>query len=152
MRRMLFGYRLWLLMTAVLAGSVPLFAQQIQPRPASDFLDLQQGATEAELVTRALASNPTLLAQRQQIAMTRGDVTQARLRQNPSLTLGGLKEVNGGDNGISVSGSLPLELFGLRRWRRRRKKPRSRVSRIRSACSRETYGCASGKRSVRYAT
>jgi cobalt-zinc-cadmium efflux system outer membrane protein len=114
MRRMLFGYRLWLLMTAVLAGSVPLFAQQIQPRPASDFLDLQQGVTEAELVTRALASNPTLLAQRQQIAMARGDVTQARLRQNPSLTLGGLKEVNGGDNGISVSGSLPLELFGRR--------------------------------------
>ncbi len=114
MRRMLFGYRLWLLMTAVLAGSVPLFAQQIQPRPASDFLDLQKGVTEAELVTRALASNPTLLAQRQQIAMARGDVTQARLRQNPSLTLGGLKEVNGGDNGISVSGSLPLELFGRR--------------------------------------
>jgi outer membrane protein, heavy metal efflux system len=114
MRRMLFGYRLWLLMSAVLAGSVPLFAQQIQPRPASDFLDLRQGVTEAELVTRALASNPTLLAQRQQIAMARGDVTQARLRQNPSLTLGGLKEVNGGDNGISVSGSLPLELFGRR--------------------------------------
>src|SRR5260370_30962446 len=114
MRRMLFGYRLWLLMTAVLAGSVPLFAQQIQPRPASDFLDLQQGVTEAELVTRVLASNPTLLAQRQQIAMARGDVTQARLRQNPSLTLGGMREVNGGDNGMSGSGSLPLELFGRR--------------------------------------
>ena len=46
--------------------------------------------------------------------MAKGDVTQARLRQNPSLTLGGLKEVNGGDNGINVSGSLPLELFGRR--------------------------------------
>jgi cobalt-zinc-cadmium efflux system outer membrane protein len=114
MKRMLSVYRLWLLMTVVLAGSLPLSAQDVQPRPASDFLDLQRGVTEAELVTRALASNPTLLAQRQQIAMAKGDVTQARLRQNPSLTLGGLKEVNGGDNAINVSGSLPLELFGRR--------------------------------------
>jgi cobalt-zinc-cadmium efflux system outer membrane protein len=111
---MLFAFRLWLLTMVALAGSLSLSAQQIPPRPASDFLDLQQGVTEAELVTRALASNPTLLAQRQQIAMARGDVTQARLRQNPSLTLGGLKEVNGGDNAINVSGSLPLELFGRR--------------------------------------
>ena len=114
MRRMLFAFRLWLLTMVALAGSLSLSAQQIPPRPASDFLDLQQGVTEAELVTRALASNPTLLAQRLQIAMARGDVTQARLRQNPSLTLGGLKEVNGGDNAINVSGSLPLELFGRR--------------------------------------
>ena len=114
MRRMLFAFRLWLLTMVALAGSMSLSAQQIPPRLASDFLDLQGGVTEAELVTRALASNPTLLAQRQQIAMARGDVTQARLRQNPSLTLGGLKEVNGGDNAINVRGSLPLELFGRR--------------------------------------
>ena len=111
---MLFAYRLWLLMTAALAGSLSLSGQEVQPRLASDFLDLQRGVTEEELVTRALASNPTLLAQRQQIAMAKGDVTQARLRQNPSLTLGGLKEVNGGDNAINVTGSLPLELFGRR--------------------------------------
>ncbi len=114
MKRMLFAYRLWSLMTVALAGSLSLSAQQVPPRPASDFLDLQGGVTEAELVTRALASNPTLLAQRQQIAVARGDVTQARLRQNPSLTLGGLKELNGGDNAINVSASLPLELFGRR--------------------------------------
>ncbi len=114
MKRMVFAYRLWLLMTVALAGSLPLSAQEVRPRPASDFLDLPRGVTEEELVTRALASNPTLLAQRQRIAMAKGDVMQARLRQNPSLTLGGLKEVNGGDNGINVSGSLPLELFGRR--------------------------------------
>jgi len=114
MKRMVFAYRLWLLMTVALAGSLSLPAQEVQPRPASDFLDLQRGVTEEELVTRALASNPTLLAQRQEIAMAKGNVTQARLRQNPSLTLGGLKEVNGGDNAINVSGSLPLELFGRR--------------------------------------
>ena len=114
MKRMLGIYRSWLLMTAALAGSLSLSAQEAHPRPASDFLDPRGGVTEEELVTRALASNPTLFAQRQQIAMAKGDVTQARLRQNPSLTLGGLKEVNGGNNDINVSGSLPLELFGRR--------------------------------------
>jgi cobalt-zinc-cadmium efflux system outer membrane protein len=113
MKRMLF-FRLWLLTMVALAGSLALSAQEVHPRPASDFLDLSGGVTEEELVTRALASNPTLLAQRQQIAVARGDVTQARLRQNPSLTLGGLKEVDGGDNAINVRGSLPLELFGRR--------------------------------------
>jgi cobalt-zinc-cadmium efflux system outer membrane protein len=112
MKRML--GTLWLLMTVALPGSVSLSAQETHPRPASDFLDLRAGVTEEELVTRALASNPTLLAERQQIAMAKGDVAQARLRQNPSLTLGGLKEVNGGDNAINVRGSLPLELFGRR--------------------------------------
>lgn len=46
--------------------------------------------------------------------MANGDVTQARLRQNPSLTLGGLKEVNGGDNQFNIGGSLPLEPYGRR--------------------------------------
>jgi outer membrane protein, heavy metal efflux system len=119
MKRLLFVYRPWLLMTVVLAGSISLSAQSVLPpdivsHPGSDFLDLRQGVTETELVTRALASNPTLLAQRQQIAMAKGDVTQAHLRKNPSLTLGGLKEVNGGDNSFSVGGMLPLELYGRR--------------------------------------
>jgi outer membrane protein, heavy metal efflux system len=114
MKRMLSAFRLWLVAMVALASCLSLSAQRVPSRPASDFLDLQGGATEAELVTRALASNPTLLAQRQQIAMAHGEVTQAHLRQNPSLKLGGLKEVNGDDNAINVSGSLPLELFGRR--------------------------------------
>jgi cobalt-zinc-cadmium efflux system outer membrane protein len=91
-----------------------LNAQEFKPRPANDFLDAQQGITEGELVTRALASNPTLMAQRQQIKMAKGDVTQAHLRKNPSLILGGLKEVDGGDNSINIGGSLPLELYQRR--------------------------------------
>ena len=83
--------RVWLLLTVALAGTLSSSAQELRVRTASDFLDPQQGATEAELVARALASNPTLLAERQQIAMARGNVTQAHLRKNPSLTLGGLK-------------------------------------------------------------
>jgi cobalt-zinc-cadmium efflux system outer membrane protein len=114
MKRMLFSYRVRLLVMVTMISTLSLSAQEPQPRPASDFLDLQQGVTEAELVTRALASNPTLAAQRQQIEMAKGDVTQARLRKNPSLTLGGLKEVNGGDNSFNVGGMLPLELYGRR--------------------------------------
>jgi cobalt-zinc-cadmium efflux system outer membrane protein len=107
-------YRSWFLVMVAMMSTLSLCAQEPRPRHASDFLDLQQGVTEAELVTRALASNPTLAAQRQQIEMAKGDVTQARLRKNPSLILGGLKEVNGGDNDINISGSLPLELYGRR--------------------------------------
>ena len=114
MKRTFFVYRLWLLMMVALVSTLSLSAHEVQPLPASDFLDLQQGVTEAELVTRALASNPTLAAQRQQIEMAKGDVTQARLRKNPSLILGGLKEVNGGDNSFNVGGMLPLELYGRR--------------------------------------
>jgi cobalt-zinc-cadmium efflux system outer membrane protein len=106
--------RVWLLVAAALAGTLPLSAQELRVRAATDFLDPQQGATEAELVARALASNPKLLAERQQVAMAGGNVTQAHLRKNPSLTLGGLKEVNGDDNRFNIDGSLPLELYARR--------------------------------------
>ena len=114
MKRKLFTSRLGLLLMLVVAPSLQLVAQEVKPQPASGFLDPQRGVTEDELVTRALASNPTLAAQRQQIEMAKGDVTQARLRKNPSLILGGLKEVNGGDNSFNVGGMLPLELYGRR--------------------------------------
>jgi len=114
MKQRPFAYRLWLLLIVTVVSTQSLSAQEVPSRPASDFLDPQQGVTEAELVTRALASNPTLTAQRQQIAIAKGDVAQARLRQNPSLALSGLKEVNGGDNQFSLGGSIPLELFGRR--------------------------------------
>jgi hypothetical protein len=58
---------LWLSLATVLAATLSLAAQNTPLRTSSDFLDQQQGVTEAELVTRALASNPTLAAQRQQI-------------------------------------------------------------------------------------
>src|SRR5229473_3410132 len=105
-------FRLSLVFTIVCAlrGS----AQQPAARSSSSFLDPQAGATESELVTRALAQNPTLAAVRQEIEMARGGVTQARLRKNPSLVVGGLQEVEGQDNRVSVGGALPLELFGRR--------------------------------------
>lgn len=119
MKRMLFTHRLWLLMMLLLTGSLSLSGQTVQPpdiqsRSSSDFLDPKRGIREDDLVTRALASNPTLAAQRQQIEMAKGDVTQAHLRKNPSLMLGGLQEVKGDDHAIDITGSLPLELYGRR--------------------------------------
>src|SRR5882757_8246777 len=114
MKQKCFTSRLVLLLMLVVVPYLQLVAQEVKPQPASGFLDPQRGVTEDELVTRALASNPTLAAQRQQIEMAKGDVTQARLRKNPSLTLGGFKEINGGDNSFNVGGTLPLELYGRR--------------------------------------
>src|SRR5258708_34678869 len=97
-----------------MACALPLSAQEPVAHPDTSFLDPQAGTTESELVTRALAQNPTLAAVRQEIEMASGGVTQARLRKNPSLIVGGLKEVEGQDNRISIGGALPLELFGRR--------------------------------------
>jgi cobalt-zinc-cadmium efflux system outer membrane protein len=120
MKTMLFASRLWLL-TTLLSGTLSLSAQAVRPgnpsHVSSDFLDPKQGVTEDELVARALASNPTLAAQRQQIEMAKGDVIQAHLHKNPSLMLGGLQEVKGDDHAINVTGSLPLELYGRRERR-----------------------------------
>src|SRR5262249_29558397 len=110
MKRMRFAHRWLLLFSLATVCSLKLVAQEVQPRPASDFYDRNQGLNEGELVTRAVAANPMLEAQRQQIEVAKGDVTEALLQRNPSITVSGLKEVNGDDHGISVTGSVPLEL------------------------------------------
>ena len=101
----------------VQAGLLPIAAQMlVEPQP-SGFVDLKNGTTESELVVRALALNPTLAAVRHDIEIARGGVTQAQLRKNPSLTIGGMQEVGGQDNRVSIGGSLPLELYGRRALR-----------------------------------
>ena len=105
-------FRLSLALT--MACALSLSAQESVAHPSNIFLDPQAGTTESELVTRALAQNPTLAAVRQEIEMARGGLTQARLRKNPSLTAGGLQEIDGQDNRVSLGGVLPLELFGRR--------------------------------------
>jgi outer membrane protein, heavy metal efflux system len=106
--------RFHLVLLALLACSVPLRAQNVDLPPTSGFLDPQNGLTESDLVTRALANSPALAAQRQAIESARGALAQAHLRANPSLAVGGLKEVNGDDNRFNVGAEVPLELFGRR--------------------------------------
>ncbi len=110
---------LWLLLfLSVLqrAGGAAFPSQQplVFAEDSSPFLDPQNGVAEADLVTRAFLSNPGLAAERSRIAVAAAEVTQARLRKNPSLMLGGLKEVDGPDNSVRVGGALPLELYGRR--------------------------------------
>lgn len=102
------------LLIALLACSATLRAQATSSPPANPFIDPQNGLTESELVARALANNPALAAERQAIDSAKGSVAQARLRANPSLAVGGLKEVNGDDNRFNVGAEVPLELFGRR--------------------------------------
>ena len=114
MQNAMLSIRLPLAIVVVLVGALSLSGQELPVWPASSFLDPQNGIAEADLVARALASNPRLAAERYEIEMAEGGVAQARLRKNPSLSLGGLKEVGGDDNRFSIGGAIPLELFGRR--------------------------------------
>src|SRR6266852_3102585 len=136
MRNAILSMRLPLVILVALAGALSLSAQELPARLASSFLDQQNGVTEADLVARALTSNPRLAAERFDIAMAEGGVAQARLRKNLSLSLGGLKEVNGDDNRFSIGGGIPLELFG-RRARRTEVAERKRDATQESVANRE---------------
>src|SRR5882724_7725961 len=136
MKNVTLSIRLLFLLNAVITAGLSLAAQEVATQPACDFIDSQNGVTEAELVARALASNPRLAAERQEIEIAKGDVVQAGLRKNPSLSLGGLKEVNGDDNRFSIGGSIPLELFG-RRARRTEVAERKRDATQESVANRE---------------
>src|SRR5712664_375908 len=114
MRNNIHFTRLLIALSALLACSVTLRAQATSSPPANPFLDPQTGLTELELVARTLVNNPALAAERQGIDSAKGSVAQARLRANPSLAVGGLKEVNGDDNRFSIGTEIPLELFGRR--------------------------------------
>jgi len=114
MRNNIHFTRLLIALFALLACSVTLRAQATSSPPANPFLDPQTGLTELELVARTLVNNPALAAERQGIDSAKGSVAQARLRANPSLAVGGLKEVNGDDNRFSIGTEIPLELFGRR--------------------------------------
>lgn len=114
MRKNIHFIRLLIALFTLLACSATLRAQAASSPPANPFLDPQTGLTESELVARALVNNPALAAERQGIDSAKGSVAQARLRANPSLAVGGLKEVNGDDNRFSIGTEIPLELFGRR--------------------------------------
>lgn len=108
-------YTLSLLAAVLLSGQA--YAQAPPERTSLRYLDPLNGVTASELITRAIGRNGELLATQQQVMAARGYLTQAKLGPNPSLELGGLKQVGGTDNTVSIGGSLPLELFGRRNRR-----------------------------------
>lgn len=84
------------------------------------YFDPAQGASSADLVRRALASNGELAASRLDIARARARLRQAALRPNPTLdfeqTTGRLTG-SAGESETSVGVSVPLEVSGQRRRR-----------------------------------
>jgi cobalt-zinc-cadmium efflux system outer membrane protein len=114
MRKNTWFHSLPLALFALVVYSLPLRAQTTNSPPRNASLDAQTGLTESEIVTRALANNPSLAAERLTIDSAKGSVAQARLRANPALSLGGLKEVGGDDSRFSIGTEVPLELFGRR--------------------------------------
>ena len=65
--------------------------------------------TVDELVTRALAESPDVLAARADADAAKGRLVQAGLRPNPMMELGGQKAL-GTDNNVMVGLSIPLDL------------------------------------------
>jgi len=73
--------------------------------------------TVDQLVERAVADNPELLAMRAEVDAARGRLRQAALRPNPMLELGGQQNVAGPDSNVSVGLSIPLDLNGRKAGR-----------------------------------
>jgi cobalt-zinc-cadmium efflux system outer membrane protein len=89
----------------ILAGSIPLAGIAYAQAPS------QAGQlTIDELIARALADNPEILAARAEVEAARGRLIQAGLRPNPMLDLGAQQNVAGPDNNITVGVTLPLDL------------------------------------------
>jgi outer membrane protein, heavy metal efflux system len=92
---------IFVLAVVVVGGGPSLGHAQSQP-PAAEI-------TVDELVARALAENPDVLAAQADVGAAKGRLLQAGLRPNPMLELGGQKSL-GPDNNVMVGLSLPLDL------------------------------------------
>lgn len=91
------------------------------PRSVSiqKYLDQQSGITVDEAVRAALDGNQELAAMRKEVEAGEQLLRQAGLRANPSLELGGERQIAGMDKSYMVQGGIPLELGGRRTARKR---------------------------------
>lgn len=91
------------------------------PRSASvrKYLDPMGGMTVDEAVRRALEGNQELAAMRKEVEAGEQLLRQAGLRANPSLEVGGERQISGMDKAYMVQGGIPLELGGRRAARKR---------------------------------
>ena len=100
----------WMFLTAV-----PGIAQQMNmPMSSQKYFNDTTGRSANDLVTLALANNAELEAMRREAAAAEQLIKQAGLRANPSVELGGTRQITGSDNSQMVQGELPLELGGRR--------------------------------------
>lgn len=87
--------------------------QETRPSLAG-YIDNEKGWIPGDAVAYALMHNAELQAARKEVEAARALVMQAGLRPNPSLSLEGMRLINGKDNTILAEGMLPLELGGRR--------------------------------------
>ncbi len=93
--------------------------QTVTPTPFASvmidrFLDQINGMTADEAVRIAITNNGDLEALRREADAARALIKQARLRANPSVSIGGAKMIGGMDNSQMAEAMLPLELGGRR--------------------------------------
>lgn len=77
------GLSLLLLIRVAACQASPPQQPPLADRSSHIALDAQNGMTEAELVARALSSNPGLAAERSRIAMAAGDVRRRDYERIP---------------------------------------------------------------------
>ena len=87
-------------LAVAVVGGAPTFAVTPQSQPPAAEI------TVDELVARALAENPDVLAAQADVDAAKGRLLQAGLRPNPMLELGGQKAL-GPDNNVMVGLSAP---------------------------------------------
>ena len=104
------------LITTVLVGGGLLAQGTIHHAGSvSHYLDQIGGKSADELAETAISNNLELNAMRQEVEAGAALIRQARLRPNPSLEVGGTRQIGGmGSNSVMVQGALPLELGGRR--------------------------------------
>jgi outer membrane protein, heavy metal efflux system len=92
--------------------STPAQAQATTPTPAPSPRYVDAGGTSlGALIEMALARAPSLQASRARIDVARGQLVQAGLRPNPTVSTERRDEAGGTDNQTSVMLQWPLDLF-----------------------------------------
>jgi len=86
----------------------------VTPAPVIRYIDQTAGMSADEAVTYALSHNGDLLATRKEIEAAQALVKQAGSRPNPKLDIEGSRQINGKDNSVMATATLPLELGGRR--------------------------------------
>jgi cobalt-zinc-cadmium efflux system outer membrane protein len=100
------------LMLLAATAAAPLLAQPASTADgAGRWIDPVAGFTLDEAAARALAREPSIAAERQQLAIARGERRQAGLRANPMLDVEQRVEPGGTDAQTTVMVEWPLELF-----------------------------------------
>ena len=105
---------LFLVVFGVLAPNAGAQAPTPAANSSNRYLDEANGMTADRVVELALENNGEILALRKEVEAARALVRQAGLRPNPTLTVGGAKQLGAADNNQMAEIMLPLEIGGRR--------------------------------------